>query len=142
MATVRSVITLDKEEASVLYKALHSDGARGVLDEIRAALSAPLSVPPAEGQKRATSLTTRVREGLEITEDTTAKIRTAVNKRQELLELLAQVVAHVAADGEDDGEDTEKQDSEVDKLLKAHADAADTLDKISQQIKAFGVGQQ
>ncbi|GLY54827.1 hypothetical protein [Lentzea sp. NBRC 102530] len=141
MATVRSVITLDKEEADVLYKALHSDGAKGILDEIRAALSAPLAIPPTGEQKRATSLTTRVRAGLEITEETTAQIRKAVKERQELLEMLAQVVEQVKASNADD-EAAGEQESEVAKLLKAHAAAVDTLDKISQQIKEFAGAQQ
>jgi hypothetical protein len=142
VATVRSVITLDKGEADVLYKALHSDGAKGILDEIRAALSAPLAIPPTGEQKRATSLTTRVRAGLEITEETTEQIRKAVKKRQELLEMLAQVVDQVRANAAEDDDKAGEQESEVAKLLKAHADAVDTLDTISKQIKEFAGGQQ
>jgi hypothetical protein len=129
VATVRQVITLDQEESDVLHKALHSNGVRNVLEEVRAALSAPLTLPPAAGQKRPTSLTTRVRAGQEITEEIRAQIDDAIGRRRRLLGKLAELVELV--------DDEDFKAPEITKMIEAHDDAAGTLDQIKTQIAGF-----
>lgn len=138
MATVRRVITLDKDEADVIHKALHSDGVRAVLDEVRAALSAPLTLPAAEGQKRPSSLTTRVRAGQEITEETRAQIAAAVDTRRQLLVKLSELVALTATDAGEGEADTAGE--EIRTMIEAHDEASKKLDEIKDQIADFTGG--